>query len=116
VFVSENLQVLELSLKSNEFGRVLLVKPSMFGKLDVHVSEVVWRFEPITFHIRELRVKHILATHAKQRMLFLCSTLPKKQYLLMKQGNGVIATNSSRRWIVHNVSVELSVVTSFLQD
>jgi hypothetical protein len=42
-----------------------LVKPSMFGKLEVHASEVVWRFEPITFHIRELRVKHILATHAK---------------------------------------------------
>jgi hypothetical protein len=53
--------IVELSLKSNEFGRVLLVKPSMFGKLEVHASEVVWRFEPITFHIGELRVKHILA-------------------------------------------------------
>jgi hypothetical protein len=52
---------LELSFNSNEFGRVLLVKPSMFGKLEVHASEVVWRFEPITFHIRGLRVKLILA-------------------------------------------------------
>ena len=57
---------MELSLKSNEFGRVLLVKPSMFGKLEVHASEVMWRFEPITFHIGELRVKLILATHAPQ--------------------------------------------------
>jgi hypothetical protein len=53
--------IIELSLKSNEFGRVLLVKPSMFGKLEVHASEVMWRFEPITFHIGELRVKLILA-------------------------------------------------------
>ena len=36
----------------------------MFGKLEVHVLEVVWRFEPITFYIRELRVKLILAPHA----------------------------------------------------
>jgi hypothetical protein len=42
---------------------VLLVKPSMFGKLEVHASEVVWRFEPITFHIGEMRVKLILAPH-----------------------------------------------------
>ena len=36
------------------FGRelvVLLTKPSMFGKLEVHALEVVWRFEPITFYI-----------------------------------------------------------------
>ena len=52
----------ELSFKSNEFGRVLLVKPSTFGKLEVHVLEVVWRFEPITFYIGSLRVKLILAT------------------------------------------------------
>ena len=39
----------ELSFNSDEFGRVLLVKPSMFGELEVHVLEVVWRFEPITF-------------------------------------------------------------------
>ena len=51
---------LELSFNSNEFGRVLLVKPSMFGKLEVHVLEVVWRFEPITFYIGELRVNLIL--------------------------------------------------------
>jgi hypothetical protein len=56
--------VLELSFNSNEFGRVLLVKPSMFGKLEVHASEVVWGFEPITFHIGELRGKLILAPHA----------------------------------------------------
>ena len=43
---------------------MLLVKPSKFGKLEVHVLEIVWRFEPITFYIRELRVKLILATHA----------------------------------------------------
>ena len=55
--------VLELSFNSNEFGKVLLVMPSMFGKLEVHASEVVWRFEPITFYIGELRVKLILATH-----------------------------------------------------
>ena len=30
---------LELSFNSNEFGRVLLIKPSMFGKLEVHASE-----------------------------------------------------------------------------
>ena len=36
----------------------------MFGKLEVHVLEVVWRFEPITFYIGELRVKLILAPHA----------------------------------------------------
>ena len=41
-----------------------MVIPSMFGKLEVHASEVVWRFEPITFHIGELRVKLILAPHA----------------------------------------------------
>ena len=41
-----------------------MVKPSMFGKLEVHASEVVWRFEPIIFYIGELRVKLILATHA----------------------------------------------------
>ena len=55
---------LDISFNSNEFDRVLLVKPSMFGKLEVHVSEVVWRFEPITFYIGDLRVKLILATHA----------------------------------------------------
>ena len=54
--------VLELSFNSNEFGREFLTKPSMFGKLEVHASEVVWRFQPITFYIRELRVKLILAT------------------------------------------------------
>ena len=37
-----------------------MVKPSMFGKLEVHASEVVWRFEPITFYIGSLRVKFIL--------------------------------------------------------
>ena len=42
---------------------MLLVKPSMFGKLEVHASEVVWRFKPITFYIGELRVKLILARH-----------------------------------------------------
>ena len=36
----------------------------MFGKLEVHTSEVVWRFEAITFYIGELRVKLILAPHA----------------------------------------------------
>ena len=44
------------------FGRelvVMLTKPSMFGKLEVHVLEVVWRFEPITFYIGSLRVKLI---------------------------------------------------------
>ena len=49
-------RTLELSFNSNEYSRVLLVIPSMFGKLEVHASEVVWRFEPITFHIGELRV------------------------------------------------------------
>ena len=56
---------IELSFNSNEFGRVLLVIPSMFGKLEVHASEVVWRFEPITFYIGELRVKLIRAPHVK---------------------------------------------------
>ena len=53
--------IIELSFNSNEFGRVLLVKPSMFGKLEVHVLEVVRRFEPITFYVGELRFKLILA-------------------------------------------------------
>ena len=44
---------------------MLLVTTSMFGKLEVHASEVVWRFEPITFYMRELRGKLILAPHAK---------------------------------------------------
>ena len=56
--------IIEFSFNSNEFGRVLLVIPSMFGKLEVHASEVVWRFEPITFYIGELRVKLVLAMHA----------------------------------------------------
>ena len=43
----------------------LLTKLSMFGKLEVHVLEVVWRFEPITFYIGSLRVKLILATTSK---------------------------------------------------
>ncbi len=42
-----------------------MVTPSMFGKLEVHASEVVWRFEPITFYMGELRGKLILAPHAK---------------------------------------------------
>jgi hypothetical protein len=63
-YAQKSSRTLELSFISNEFGRVLLVKPSMFGKLEVHASEVVWRFEPITFHIGELRVKLILALHA----------------------------------------------------
>ena len=46
--------ILELSFNSKEFGREILTKPSMFGKLEVHV---VWGFEPITFYIKELRVK-----------------------------------------------------------
>ena len=61
--LSTKLWTLELSFNSNEFGRVLLVKPSMFGKLEVHMLEVVWRFEPITFYVGELRVKLILAPH-----------------------------------------------------
>ena len=56
--------VLELSFNSKEFDRVLLVTPSMFGKLEVHASEVVWRFEPIAFYMGELRGKLILAWHA----------------------------------------------------
>ena len=55
-----NPDAIELSFNSKEFGREFLTKPSMFGKLEVHASEVVWRFEPITFYIRELRVKLIL--------------------------------------------------------
>ena len=46
-----------------------MVKPSMFGKLDVHVLEVAWRFEPITFYIRELRVKFILTVHALLKLI-----------------------------------------------
>ena len=48
------------------FGRglvALLTKPSMFGKLKVHVLEVVWKFEPITSYIGSLRVKLILTPH-----------------------------------------------------
>ena len=56
--------ILELSFNSNEFGREYLAKPSMFGKLEVHASEVVWTFEPIKFYIGSLRVKLILALHA----------------------------------------------------
>ena len=51
------------------FGRelvVLLTKSSMFGKLEVHVLEAVWRFEPITFYIGEMRVKLILAVITAQ--------------------------------------------------
>ena len=59
------LYIIELSFNSKEFGRVLLVTRSMFGKLEVHASEVVLRFEPITFYMRELRGKLILAPHAK---------------------------------------------------
>ena len=58
-------ELLELSFNSNEFGRELLTKPSMFGKLEVHVLEVVWRFEPITIYIGELKIKPILAPHAQ---------------------------------------------------
>ena len=65
-------KVIELSFNSNEFGRVLLVKPSMFGKLEVHVLEVVWRFEPITFYFGELRVKLILATHVSTFQFHSC--------------------------------------------
>ena len=36
----------------------------MFSKLEVHASEVVWMFEPITFYMGELRGKLILAWHA----------------------------------------------------
>src|SRR5450631_3155584 len=61
---SINLGLIELSFNSKEFGREILTKPSMFGKLEVHASEAVWRFEPITFYIKELRVKLILAVHA----------------------------------------------------
>jgi hypothetical protein len=57
-------RTLELSFNSKEFGREFLTKPSMFGKLEVHASEVVWRFEPITFYISSSRVKLILAPHA----------------------------------------------------
>ena len=60
------LHTIEVSFNSKEFGRVLLVIPSIFGKLEVHVSEVVWRFEPITFHIGELKVKLILAMSVKK--------------------------------------------------
>ena len=42
----------------------LLTKLSMFGKLEVHALEVVWRFEPIAFYIGSLRVELILAPHA----------------------------------------------------
>ncbi len=38
-------EIVELSFNSNEFGRELLTKPSMFGKLEVHALEVVWRFD-----------------------------------------------------------------------
>ena len=62
--VTTKATTIELSFNSNEFGRVLLVTPSMFGKIEVHASEVLWRFEPITFYIGELRGKLILATHA----------------------------------------------------
>ena len=48
-----------------------MVTPSMFGKLKVHASEVVWRFEPITFYIGELRDKFILAPHAVSGMIAL---------------------------------------------
>ena len=51
------------------FGRelvVLLTKPSMVGKLWVHVLEVVWRFEQRTFYIGSLRVKLIVVRHVKQ--------------------------------------------------
>ena len=43
----EYLKILELSFNLKEFGRVLMITPSMFGKLEVHASEVVWRFEPV---------------------------------------------------------------------
>ena len=39
----------------------------MFGKLEMHASEVVWRFEPITFYIGSLRVKLILAIIERER-------------------------------------------------
>ena len=39
---------------------VLLTKLSMFGKLLVHVLEVLWRFEQRTFHISSLMVKLIV--------------------------------------------------------
>ena len=45
----------------------------MFGKLEVHVLEVVWRFEPITFYIGELRVKLVLATHVVLKLTLLWS-------------------------------------------
>ncbi len=54
--LTKNCISLELSFNSNEFGREFLTKPSMFGKLQVHASQVVWRFEPIKFYIGSLRV------------------------------------------------------------
>ena len=55
---------------------MLLVTTSMFGKLEVHASEVVWRFEPITFYMGELRGKLILACQkTKVDFNFLASKL-----------------------------------------
>ena len=44
---------------------VLSLQNLMFGKLEVHALEVVWRFKPITFYIGSLRVKLILAPHGR---------------------------------------------------
>ena len=49
------------------FGRelvVLLTKPSMFGKLEGHVLEAVWRFKQRTFYVGSSRVKLVSAPHA----------------------------------------------------
>ena len=47
----------------------------MFGKLEVHVLEVVWRFEPITFYIKELRVKHLVCYFYPGDLCIACSNL-----------------------------------------
>ena len=80
---------LELSFNSNEFGGVLLVTPSMLGKLEVHASEVVWRFEPITSHIGELRVKLILAPHVAKWKGVLSNVEVKKPNVPLSQSMGV---------------------------
>jgi hypothetical protein len=57
----------------------------MFGKLEVHASEVVWRFKPITFHSWEMRVKLILVPHALLKFRPLSKDIKLITFLLLDQ-------------------------------
>ena len=58
----------------------MLTKSSMFGKLEVHVLEVVWRFEQRTFYINSLRVKLIVCSKCDSIKHYVVVCLPSPNY------------------------------------